>query len=128
MAAPTQLTDLKWHKKSKRLSLDFSNGKKFDLPLEYLRVFSPSAEVQGHGVGQEILVHGKLFVNLKSIEPVGNYAIKLIFDDGHDSGLYTWRYLYELALNHPKNWKAYLARLDKASQKREPKDVHILKL
>ncbi len=128
MNSSTQLTHLKWHKKSKSLTVEFSNRKQFELPLEYLRVYSPSAEVQGHGTGQEVLVSGQLFVNLTSIEPVGNYAIKLIFDDGHDSGLFTWRYLYELGINRQQNWTHYLDQLEQASLTREPKDVHILKL
>lgn len=128
MKQTTQLTNLQWHKKSKRLSIEFSNQQQFELPIEYLRAFSPSAEVQGHGKGQEVLVFGKQFVNLKAIEPVGNYAIKLIFDDDHDSGLYTWRYLYELGLNQAGNWQAYLDKLKKANKTRAPEDVHILKL
>ncbi len=122
------LTDIRWHKKSRKLSLSFADGQSGELPIEYLRVFSPSAEVRGHGVGQETLVAGKRFVNLKSIEPSGNYAIKLIFDDGHDSGLYTWEYLYQLAHDQQKNWQSYLERLYLAGKQREGQDIHILKL
>ncbi|HFB64565.1 MAG TPA: DUF971 domain-containing protein [Aeromonadales bacterium] len=125
---PYRLNNIKWHKKSRQLYLGFSNGHDFELPIEYLRVFSPSAEVQGHGPGQETLVEGKRFVNLSNIEPVGNYAIKLIFDDGHDSGLYTWEYLYNLASNYQQNWKSYLDKLHQAGKQREGQDVHILNL
>lgn len=126
--APLQLTNLQWHKKTRRLTLEFNDGGSFELTLEYLRVFSPSAEVQGHGPGQETLVSGKRFVNLKNIEPVGNYAIKLVFDDGHDSGLYTWSYLQLLGREQQKNWSVYLQKLEDHGQLREQKDVHILKL
>ncbi len=123
-----QLTNLQWHKKTRRLTTEFNGGESFELPLEYLRVFSPSAEVQGHGPGQETLVSGKRFVNLIKIEPVGNYAIKLVFDDGHDSGLYTWAYLHELGSEQQKNWQSYLKKLADHGLQREQKDVHILKL
>ena len=127
MAETPTLTDIKWHKKSRTISLTFAK-EAFDLPLEYLRVYSPSAEVQGHGPGQETLVSGKRFVNLSSIDPMGNYAIKLVFDDGHDSGLYTWNYLYDLSINYEKNWQKYLQKLALSNKNREGKDVHVIKL
>ena len=127
MAETPTLTDIKWHKKSRTISLTFAK-EAFDLPLEYLRVYSPSAEVQGHGPGQETLVSGKRFVNLSSIDPMGNYAIKLVFDDGHDTGLYTWNYLYDLSINYDKNWQKYLQKLALSNKNREGKDVHVIKL
>jgi DUF971 family protein len=107
---PKQLT---LHKKSRTLEVEFENGERFVLPCEYLRVFSPSAEVRGHGVGNEILVLGKEHVNILSIEPVGNYAVKLIFSDGHRSGIYSWSTLYSLGLNQQQNWQDYLAKVAK---------------
>jgi len=127
MAESPTITDIKWHKKSRTLSLTFVK-EAFDLPLEYLRVYSPSAEVQGHGPGQETLVSGKRFVNLSSIDPMGNYAIKLVFDDGHDSGLYTWNYLYNLSINYDKNSQKYLQKLVLSNKNREGNDVHVIKL
>ncbi len=99
------------HKLSKTLEVVFDNGERFHFPCEYLRVFSPSAEVRGHGVGQEKLVLGKQSVNIVAIEPVGNYAIKPIFDDGHSSGIFSWKTLYELGVNRERNWLAYLERV-----------------
>ena len=103
-APPTQLI---LHKISRTLEVVFTDGEPFILPCEYLRVFSPSAEVRGHGVGNAILVVGKEHVNILSIEPVGNYAVKLVFSDGHRSGIYSWDTLYELGINHKKNWQEY---------------------
>ena len=107
-------TDIKLHQISKVLELSFDDGQIFELPCEYLRVFSPSAEVRGHGPGQEVLQYGKEDVNIKAIEPVGNYAVKLVFDDGHDSGLYSWECLHELGVNYTHNWQVYLQRLQDA--------------
>lgn len=104
--------DIKLLQKTRVIEITFDNGKHFSLPCEYLRVFSPSAEVRGHGVNQGKLVTGKQNVNIISIEPVGNYAIKLVFDDGHSTGLYSWETLYDLALNHQENWQQYLKRLN----------------
>lgn len=112
-------TELKLHQVSRVLEISFDDGQSFNLPCEYLRVFSPSAEVRGHGPGQEVLQTGKENVNIKAIEPVGNYAVKLVFDDGHDSGIYSWQYLYELGQEHEQNWQDYLARLEQAGQKRQ---------
>jgi DUF971 family protein len=93
------------------LDVAFDTGEHFELPFEYLRVYSPSAEVRGHGPGQETLQVGKQDVAVLQVEPVGHYAVRLIFDDGHDSGLYTWKYLYELGTEQEEKWRRYLARL-----------------
>ena len=100
------------------LDIAFDDGSQFKLSCEYLRVYSPSAEVQGHGPGQEILQIGKESVNILDIEPVGNYAVKLVFDDGHDSGLYTWQYLHELGSNQEEYWEVYLNKLEEAGVRR----------
>tara|TARA_B100001013_G_C24529564_1_gene410233 strand:+ start:541 stop:903 length:363 start_codon:yes stop_codon:yes gene_type:complete len=100
------------------LEITFDDGSQFKLSCEYLRVYSPSAEVQGHGPGQEILQIGKESVNILDIEPVGNYAVKLVFDDGHDSGLYTWQYLHELGSNQEEYWEVYLNKLEEAGVRR----------
>ncbi len=106
-------TDIKLHSKSKLLEVIFSN-ESFKLPCEYLRVHSPSAEVKGHGPGQEVLQTEKENVNIVAIEPVGNYAIRLIFSDSHNSGLFSWDYLYDLSVNRQKYWQKYLTRLNDA--------------
>ncbi len=113
-------TDIKLHRKSKRLDVTFDNGEHFELPCEYLRVYSPSAAVRGHGPGQEVLQYGKKEVNIDAIEPVGQYAVKLIFDDGHDSGIYSWNVLYNLGKNYMILWPEYLERLMQAGKTREP--------
>lgn len=113
-------TAINLHKLSRVLELGFEDGSSFKLPLEYLRVYSPSAEVQGHGPGQEVLQVGKEDVNVDSIEPIGHYAIKLVFDDNHDSGIYSWEYLYQLGLTYEERWQDYLDRLESAGQKRKP--------
>ena len=104
-------TSLKLRTKSRLLEVAFDDGVAFALPFEYLRVYSPSAEVRGHGPGQETLQIGKHEVGVTRIEPVGNYAVRLVFDDGHDTGLYTWAYLHELGREHEQKWRQYLARL-----------------
>jgi len=104
-------TSLKLRTQSRLLEVTFSDGSSFDLPFEYLRVYSPSAEVRGHGPGQETLQIGKQNVMVSKIEPTGHYAVRLIFDDGHDSGLYTWAYLYELGRERTQKWQRYLERL-----------------
>jgi DUF971 family protein len=111
-------TDIKLHQKSRVLELSFQDKFTCNLPCEYLRVYSPSAEVKGHGIGQETLQVGKEDVNITDLIPVGNYAVKLVFDDNHDSGLYTWDYLYELGKNYDANWQDYLQRLVVAGAKR----------
>jgi DUF971 family protein len=102
--------EIKLRKASRLLEVSFEDGNRFQLPFEYLRVHSPSAEVKGHGPGQEVLVLGKENVGVRAVEPVGQYAVKLVFDDGHDTGLYTWKYLYELGRDQKSNWDKYLAR------------------
>lgn len=104
-------TEINFHKISRTLELAFSDGTNFHLPAEYLRVYSPSAEVQGHGPGQEVLQIGKEDVNITHLEPVGHYAIKLVFDDNHDTGIYSWEYLYQLGAHYDKKWESYLERL-----------------
>ena len=107
------------HQKSRTLELSYSDGSKYGLSCEYLRVYSPSAEVRGHSPDQAELQVEKKNVHIASIEPQGNYAIKLVFDDGHDSGIYSWDYLYALALNQDSNWQDYLIRLEAAGGRRE---------
>jgi DUF971 family protein len=102
------------------LSLRFEDGAAFTLPAEYLRVESPSAEVQGHGPGQRRIVPGKRDVGITGLEPVGNYAVKIVFDDGHDTGLFTWSYLYTLGVERDTRWAAYLAALAERGLRREP--------
>jgi DUF971 family protein len=103
-------TEIRLRRASRLLEVSFADGSRFELPFEYLRVYSPSAEVKGHGPGQEVLVTGKEQVGIAAIEPVGQYAVKLVFDDGHDTGLYTWKYLHELGREHAKKWASYLER------------------
>ncbi len=102
--------EIKLRTRSRVLEVSFDDGSRFELPFEYLRVHSPSAEVKGHGPGQEVLVLGKEKVGIRTIEPVGQYAVKLVFDDGHDTGLYSWKYLYELGRDQPKKWAEYEAK------------------
>jgi|HubBroStandDraft_2_1064218.scaffolds.fasta_scaffold392094_2 DUF971 family protein len=104
-------TELRLRTASRLLQVTFDDHQVFELPFEYLRVHSPSAEVKGHGPGQEVLVTGKSGVGIRAIEPVGQYAVKLVFDDGHDTGLYTWQYLYELGRDRALNWQRYQARV-----------------
>ena len=101
------------------MELHFDDGYTCNLSCEYLRINSPSAEVRGHGAGQEVLQVGKESVGITQIEPAGNYAVKLHFDDGHNSGIYRWDYLYELGKNHDENWQAYLDKLDAAGKSRK---------
>ena len=115
-------TELNLHRQSKVLEISFDDGAKFALPCEYLRVFSPSAEVQGHGPGQEVLQIGKEDVGIDQITPVGNYAVTLHFDDGHNTGIYSWDTLYSLGANQEKNWANYLSRLEAAGYTR--KETH----
>ncbi len=115
MAIPTDIT---LHQQSKTLEIVFDDGVRFQLPAELLRVYSPSAEVRGHGPGQEVLQVGKKNVNLVEVEAVGSYALKLVFDDGHDSGLYTWDYLYKLGDNQDAFWQDYLRQMEEAGASR----------
>ncbi len=112
-------TDIKLRTESKVLVVAFDDGSEFTYTFEYLRVHSPSAEVVGHGPGQETLQTGKEHVGITGIDPVGHYAIRLVFDDGHDTGLYSWTYLHELGRNMEANWKRYLDRLAAAGYARE---------
>ena len=111
---------IKLNKKSRQLELLYPDGGHYQLSCEFLRVFSPSAEVRGHGRGQEVLQTGKLNVAIRDIIAVGNYAIQLVFDDGHDSGIYSWGYLRELGENQHNLWQDYLLRLHKADASRDP--------
>lgn len=119
-ARMTTPTDIILHQQSKVLEIAFDDGARYKLPYEFLRVFSPSAEVRGHGPGQETLQVGKRDVMLIGVEPAGNYALKLIFDDGHDSGLYTWEYLHELGKNQDVMWHDYEHKLEAAGASRDP--------
>jgi DUF971 family protein len=121
------LTNIKVRKGSRCIDFTFDNGDLFSLTFEFLRVHSPSAEVKGHGPGQEILQVGKQDVGIKAINPVGHYAMQIDFDDGHDSGLYSWSYLHELGANHDALWARYLDALDAAGASRDPQ-VQVIKL
>ncbi len=110
--------EIKLHQRSRVLELVFDDGFECNLPCEYLRVHSPSAEVQGHGPGQDILQVGKEEVNISELEPTGHYAVKIHFDDGHNTGLFTWEYLHSLGKNYEQNWQRYLQRLSEAGHKR----------
>ena len=116
-ASPTP-TAITLHQKSRALEIQFSDGKQFRLPCEFLRVYSPSAEVRGHGPGQEVLQVGKMNVEIVRLEPVGNYAIQMTFSDGHDTGIYSWELLYEYGLKQQAMWADYLARIAKAGAQR----------
>ncbi len=107
------------HQKSRILEIAFDDGQNFELSCELLRVYSPSAEVKGHGPGQSVLQTGKENVSITNIEPVGHYAVKLIFDDGHETGLYSWAYLYELGENKEALWQDYLQALSDAGHQRQ---------
>ena len=113
--APTEIT---LHQQARILEIRFDDGERFELPCEILRVYSPSAEVKGHGPGQGVLPIGKEWVNITAIEPVGNYAVKLIFDDGHATGIYSWGYLYDLGKRLDRYWMDYLDALKQAGYQR----------
>ena len=112
-------TEIKLHRQSRLLQISFADGKTFQIPCEFLRVYSPSAEVRGHGPGQEVLQTGKKDVNIDHIEPVGNYAIQLNFSDGHNTGLYSWDLLYDYGLHQDEMWRHYLQRMKQAGASRE---------
>ncbi len=112
-------TDIVLHNASKVLEIAFNNGSQFRLPFELLRVYSPSAEVQGHGPGQEVLQTGKRHVGILSLEPVGNYGVQPNFSDGHNSGIFSWDYLYQLGLNEQALWVQYQQRLQEAGVDRD---------
>lgn len=122
-ANPPRPSNIKLHQKSRLLEIAFDDNTECMLSCEFLRVYSPSAEVRGHGIGQEVLQTGKKDVNILAIEPVGQYAIKLIFSDGHDTGLYSWDYLYDLARNYEGLWLEYIGKLDAAGVKRNPSEA-----
>ena len=113
-------TEIKLHQKSRILEISFADGKTFQLPCEFLRVYSPSAEVRGHGPGQEVLQVGKKNVEIKQIEPVGTYAIQPTFSDGHNTGMYSWDLLYDYGLHQEEMWRRYLKRMEEAGASREP--------
>ncbi len=112
--------ELRLKKAEKLLEVAYDDGSRFRLPAEYLRVESPSAEVQGHGPGQKTLVAGRAHVGIIALEPVGNYAVRITFDDLHDTGIYSWTYLYELGVEHEARWRAYLEGLAANGLSREP--------
>ena len=118
-ASPPHPTEVKLHQSSRILEIAFSDGQRFRLPYEFLRVHSPSAEVRGHGPGQEVLQVGKRDVGIAEVESVGHYAIRPTFSDGHDSGIFSWDYLYEIGRRHDELWQRYLDRLAQAGQSRE---------
>jgi DUF971 family protein len=107
------------HQKSRVLEITFTDGRSFRLPYEYLRVYSPSAEVRGHGPGQEVLQTGKRNIEIRTLEPVGSYAVQPQFSDGHGTGIYSWDYLHELGENQEKFWADYLAKLEQAGANRD---------
>ena len=112
---------LRLKRAEKRLDIEYDDGKTFSFPAEYLRVESPSAEVQGHGPGEKIIVAERAHVGVLEVEPVGNYAVRVKFDDLHDTGIYSWDYLYQLGVEYDKRWQAYLSALDARGLSREPK-------
>lgn len=124
MATPVP-TKIHYHKQSRELELAFDDGSNFRLSAEYLRVHSPSAEVRGHGAQIPILQHGKRDVMILNIEPAGNYALKITFDDGHDSGIYSWEYLYNLGKNQGELWQMYLDRLEAEGRTRAASAIQI---
>jgi len=115
-----QPTEIKLHQKSRLLEIAYADGSAFSLPCEFLRVYSPSAEVRGHGPGQEVLQVGKKDVEITRVEPVGSYAIQLTFSDGHDTGIYSWDLLYDYGRRQGEMWEHYLRRMAEAGASREP--------
>ena len=113
-------TEIRYSRETRALTMHYDNGQNFEFPAEFLRVESPSAEVKGHGPGQEVTVSGRLGVGIGAIEQTGNYAIRITFDDGHSTGIYSWDYLYCLGLDQPAIWTAYLAKLTDQGLSREP--------
>jgi DUF971 family protein len=116
-------TEIKLHQKSRLMEIAFSDGRSFQLSYEFLRVYSPSAEVRGHGPGQETLQTGKRNVDITGIEPVGSYAVQPQFSDGHNTGIYSWDYLYDLGANREPLWQEYLDRLAAAGASRDPDET-----
>ncbi|CAA0079326.1 Uncharacterised protein [Zhongshania aliphaticivorans] len=124
MGAPlnTNPSNIKFRKKSQQLEISYANGEQFSLSSEFLRVHSPSAEVRGHGAGQETLQVGKINVHITELIPVGNYALQLVFSDGHDSGIFSWGYLRELCEQHDELWQRYLEKLNESNASRDPNE------
>jgi DUF971 family protein len=118
---------IKLHKQSRMLELQYGDEQRYKLSCEMLRVYSPSAEVRGHGQGQEVLQTGKKNVSIREIKPVGNYALQLYFDDGHDTGIYSWDYLRDLCEHQQAYWDEYLRRLQEAEAGRDP-DVEVVRI
>lgn len=116
----TKATEIRVRRASRRLEVDFDTGERFSYPAEYLRVESPSAEVQGHAPADKVLVAGKLGVGIASVQPIGHYAVRVLFDDRHDTGIYTWEYLLDLGREQPVRWAAYLAALAEKGLSRDP--------
>jgi len=119
--AATWPVELRLKRAEKRLDISFDDGRQFSLPAEYLRVESPSAEVQGHGPGEKTIIAGRAHVGIIELEPVGNYAVRIKFDDLHDTGIFSWDYLYQLGVEYDKRWQAYLVALANRGLSREPK-------
>jgi DUF971 family protein len=115
-----QPTEIKLHQKSRVLEVAFADGRTFNLPCEFLRAYSPSAEVRGHGPGQEVLQVGKKHVEITRVEPVGSYAVQLTFSDGHDTGIYSWDLLYDYGIRQDEMWRRYLQRMEEAGASRDP--------
>ena len=124
MSIPSQI---QYHQQSRILELHYEQEQSYRLSSELLRVYSPSAEVRGHGPGQEVLQTGKKNVAISEIRPVGNYALQLCFDDGHDTGIFSWDYLYSLARHQDRMWEDYLQRLHEAGASRDP-DVQVVRI
>ena len=120
-------SEIRLRRKARILEVSFVNGERYQLSFEYLRVYSPSAEVKGHGPGQEVLQAGKKNVSIERIEPVGKYALQLFFDDGHDTGIFSWDYLRELSDNKDRYWQRYLDQLHEAGASRDP-DVQVVRI
>jgi DUF971 family protein len=116
-------TEIKLHQKSRIMEVSFSDGRTFQLPYELLRVYSPSAEVRGHGPGQEVLQVGKRLIEIRNIEPIGSYAVRPAFSDGHDTGIYSWDYLYWLGDQQEQLWTQYLERMEAAEASRDPESA-----
>ena len=123
----TNPIEINLHQKSARLELVYADGSRFELSCEFLRVHSPSAEVRGHGPGQEVLQTGKKNVKITALKPVGHYALQLVFDDGHDTGIYSWQYLRELCDSHDGLWEIYVQTLHDAGASRDP-DVQVVRI
>ena len=126
-STPDRPQKIRLHRKRQTLELDYGRGQPLELSAEYLRVFSPSAEVRGHGPGQEVLQWGKRDVNIDKVSAVGRYGVQICFDDGHDTGIYSWEYLARLGQDRQRNWDEYLERLADAGKSRDPQ-VQVLKL